>query len=1024
MQSKYRATRLALIASLAASGMAAAQQDTTPPSTQNTPAPASSPTDPNIPADNSAVGAAGGPSAGTKKSAEEEIIVTGSRIRRKDLTTPAPVTVISREQVTASGKVSIGDFLQTMPEQGNGINTSFNNGGDGATRVSLRSLGSQRTLVLLNGRRMVPGGTGADASVDLNSIPTAAIERVEVLKDGASAVYGSDAIGGVVNLITRKGFKGTEVAAYGGVSPKGDGQTYDVNVTTGLGGDRGNVVFNAGFYKQQPVWAGDRAFSAVPVGFDAAGGALFTQGSGTIPAGRIVLGNSDRVCTATNAAGACTKRGNVIPNGNAAFNLLVANNPGVTSFIKCLPGETTGCTSGYRAYKGAALTPQDNIIGGLPDGTATGDGYNFQPQNYLVTPAQRISLYSSGDTTLGNNARGYYEATYVNRQSEQKLAAEPLLTDGEGVVVSKDSIYNPFGRDIAAVRRRLLEFGNRIFRQDIDTFRVVGGIDGSTPEEFGPAKGFFYDLSLNYGRTTQAGSKNGNLRNPKIQDAIGPSKIIGGRPVCLRDINDDKSVIDGCVPLDLFHGPPTITQDQVTPLTYTGVDRGINQMTGVQLNTSGELFSLAADRPVALAAGYEYRLVYGASLPDPITVSGETTGNKSEITRGGYHVNEGYGELSIPLVSNVPGAEALELQLAGRVFNYSTFGTDVTYKLGGRWQPIRDVTLRGTYSTAFRAPSVGDLYGGQADNFAPVSDPCGKNVATGSTLEKNCNATGVGVANNGDDQTQLRSRVGGNPALKPETAKIFTAGVVLQPSMVRNLSVTVDYYHFDLDKTISSIGESVILSSCYPTDPAATPKYCDLVQRNSTGRIQQIFNLAQNVGSTSTAGIDLAIRYSIGTEFGRFGFLADGTWLQKYDQTLADGTVIKARGNYDLGLVLPAWKANFGATLSVAGLFVGVTSHFIGSSKECADSDGVMNGFGLCFQDASLSRVIRPYNTWDANVAYTLSSPIGKTTLAVGVNNAFDKRPVAIYNGFLAASDPSTYDFMGRFVYGRLAQNF
>src|SRR6266566_5478407 len=309
MHSKHRAIRLALIASLAASGMAAAQTTTTDQPATNQPAPASSPSDQNVPAETPATGTAGGPSAGKKKEASEEIVVTGSRIRRKDLTTPAPVTVISREQVTASGKVSIGDFLQSLPEQGNAINTQVNNGGDGATRISLRGLGSARTLVLMNGRRFVPGGTGADSSVDLNSIPTAAIERVEVLKDGASAVYGSDAIAGVVNIITRKGFKGTELSGYGGVSQHGDGTTYDFNVTTGQSGDRGNVVFSAGYYNQHTVWAGARDFSKFQLYYDptstdcpqdTAGNCLgrpgeILVGSGTIPAGRIVLSSSDKL---------------------------------------------------------------------------------------------------------------------------------------------------------------------------------------------------------------------------------------------------------------------------------------------------------------------------------------------------------------------------------------------------------------------------------------------------------------------------------------------------------------------------------------------------------------------------------------------------------------------------------------------------------------------------------------------------------------------------------------------------------
>ncbi len=509
MQSKYRAIRLALLASIAASGIAAAQTTTDQPATGNQPAPASTPSDQNVPADNSATGAAGGPSAGRKKEATEEIVVTGSRIRRKDLTTPAPVTVISREQVTSSGKVSIGDFLQAIPEQGNAINTQFNNGGDGATRISLRGLGSARTLVLLNGRRMVPGGTGADASVDLNSIPTASVERIEILKDGASAVYGSDAIAGVVNIITRKGFKGTEASAFGGVSQHGDGQTYDLNVTTGQSGDRGNVVFSAGYYKQQSVFAGDRDFSKFQLFFDPsapAGQGEILVGSGTIPAGRIVLASSQvgKAQALTGDAAVDAKL--------TAYNTLVTKNPKTGSFIACLPGEVNAkCVAfpngdRYRPYVGS----------GLPeDANAPGDQYNFQPQNYNVTPQQRISLYSIGDLSIGGSARGYYEASFVNRQSEQLLAAEPLLTDGEGVVVSKDNLYNPFGVDIGGVRRRLLEFGNRVTDQDISTFRVVGGIDGTLPEEFGPAHGWFWDLSLNFGRTEEAGTKNGNvyLRN-------------------------------------------------------------------------------------------------------------------------------------------------------------------------------------------------------------------------------------------------------------------------------------------------------------------------------------------------------------------------------------------------------------------------------------------------------------------------------------------------------------------------------
>lgn len=948
-----------------------------------------------------------------KKAVEEEIIVTGSRLRRKDLTTAAPITIISKEQVQASGKVSLGDFLQTMPEQGNAINTSVNNGGDGATRISLRGLGASRTLVLLNGRRFVPGGTGADASVDLNSIPTASIERLEVLKDGASAVYGSDAIAGVVNIITRKRMNGSEANAFLAGSPKGDGATYDMTLTTGTTGDRGAILFSGGYYQQKEVMAGDRDFSRIPLFHDYFAG-NYSSGSGTIPQGRIVLASRERGVTLPN------------PNNDPRiklYNDLVTANPTASAFIR---DPTTAL--GWRRYLGAGLGKAFIPNCGTTDQPACGDGYNFQPENYLVTPQTRIQFFSLGETRIGGSARAYFEAGYVNRRSGQDLAPEPLLTDLEGVVVSQDNAYNPFGRDINAVRRRLLEFGRRQFRQDIDTFRVVGGLDGTLPEDAGPLRGLFWDMSVNWGRTVSASTKQGNIRLPKLQDALGPT-VTDSRGQ-LRCANSDGDPIDGCVPLNLFGGPGSITQEMVRPLTYTGNYRGINEMASVQFNTSAELFKLMADKPVGIAAGYEYRMLQGEYIPDPITVSGETSGNKEDITKGRYHVNEGYAELSAPIVNNMTGVDLLELSAAIRAFNYSNFGSDTpTYKFGGRWRPIRDITLRGTLSTAFRAPPIGALFGGVSDNFAPIKDPCRGPSGGGGTPPPNCGA----AANNGDDQSQLRSQVGGNTSLKPETANIFTAGIVLEPRMVKNFTVTVDFYSISVDKTISTIGESVILAGCYPASAGTAPKYCDLIKRDpNTNRIANIDNRSQNVGKDETSGIDLAIRYAMATDFGRFGFVFDGTWLNKFDRTLADGTVIKGKNTYDLG-VYPEWKFLTGVNWNMGGLSAGVIMRYFSSFDECGDSGGDFSGSGVCYDkdptktgaDQELfTRRVPSANYWDLYLSYALQSSFGKTIFSAGVNNLFDRKPSEIFNGFLAQSDPSAYDFMGRFIYARVGHNF
>jgi outer membrane receptor protein involved in Fe transport len=956
--------------------------------------------------------------AATRKSAEEQIVVTGSRIRRKDLTTPAPVTVISRDQVVASGKVSIGDFLQSLPEQGNAINTQINNGGNGATRVALRGLGAARTLVLLNGRRFVPGGNGANDSVDLNSIPVAAIERIEVLKDGASAVYGSDAIGGVVNIITRRR-SGTEVSGFTGTSQHGDGTIYDINGTTGATGDAGSFLFSGGYYKQQPVWAGARDFSHIPLAYDATGTRTlnklpgpYSQGSGTVPEGTIVLGP----CKAsTPASTPCVGKQMAFDGTHdaqiALYNQLIAQYPTIDTFIR--DPASPLAIGGYRPYTNASLAP-------------LGDGYNFQPDNYLVTPAQRISLYSSGDTKLGSFTKAFFEASFVNRQSKTKLAAEPLLTDSENVLVSKNNVYNPFGVDFAAVRKRLNEFSYRDTTQDITTFRGVGGVSGALPGEAGPLSGWYWDASLNYGRSEGTVVKVGNLKRTSLAIALGPSFT---DPVTkLNRCGTLAAPIAGCVPLNLFGGPFSIPQDQVTGLTFTGTLRAINQMTSAQFNTGGELFTLFAERPVGLAAGYEYRFLAGENVPDPITVAGETTGNKGEITAGHYYVNEGYAELSVPIVGNLPFAEDVEATGAVRVSQYSNFGGAQTYKVGGRWRVIRDVTLRGTYSTGFRAPSISDLYLGQSDSFPNVSDPCrGKGVAGGGTPPPNCFTQGV--ANNGDAQTQLRSRIGGNPDLQPEKAQIFTAGIVLEPRMVPHLSITVDYYNVNVDNTITTIGASVILNSCYPADGSA-PLLCNLVQRDpATGKVLNIINFNTNVGKDYTDGVDMALTYNLPTPYGRFGYVFDGTLLHRYNRRLANDQLIKGKGNFDLnnqgtGGVYPAFKFLTGLSWAFLGFGAGVNTRFVSAFTECGTASGNFAGSGLCYANDTYQRRVLHYNQWDIFASYTLSTGFGKTTLGAGINNLFDQSPSAIYNGFTAASDPTAYDFMGRFVYARLGHTF
>jgi outer membrane receptor protein involved in Fe transport len=924
----------------------------------------------------------------------EEVVVTGSRIRRKDLTTPAPVTMVSRDQIQSSGKLTIGELLQSLPEQGNAANIQVNNGGatvntDGATRINLRNLGVARTLVLVNGRRFVAGGLGADASVDLNSIPTSAVQGVEVLKDGASAVYGSDAIGGVVNVLTRKAFNGTEATLLGGTSGHGDAQTTGVDVTTGRSSAEGNLLFAVGYSQQWSSWLRNRSWSKNALTWDYPSGKATAGGSYAVPQGDVGL--------PANAASDPNCIANPLCNALANSGADLANDV----FIR-----DPSTALGWRIMTGA-------------------DTYNFAGQNYLTTPSTRVQAYSSGDTRLGTAARGFYEMSYVQRSSRQNAAPMPLYPSDYGISVSKDSVYNPFGVDLPFVGRRLVEFGRRDYSQDLTTFRVVTGLDGTLPDSFGPLHAWSWDVNLNYGRTAGSYTTANALRNSRVADAVGPSfwndPADHGKGASCGTVS---APIAQCVPINLFGGVGSIQPQQIDNLGYTGTTRALDSMVAAQVNTSGELGRLFSDRAVALAAGYEFRREIGAQIADPIAASGDSADANFKSTQGSVQTNEAYAELSIPLVAGLPGLKDLEVGLAARFVDYSTFGTHLSYKAGLRYTPVEDVTLRGTASTAFRAPSINELFLGNTDQFPIVSDPCNDLSGASADLKAQCLAHGVpNASGSGDPRNQVRAITGGNDKLRPETAQIFTMGLVLQPRVAPALSVTVDYYDVYVNHAIASTGAATILGRCYPgTGGTSDQGACDLISRDGNGRILFLTDKNLNLGWDKTAGLDLAIRYGFPAGAGRVGLLFDGTYLIRYDRKLADGTVVKGAGTFDLGS-LPRVKANLSANWAQDAWGAGAALRYVGTFKECAGPDGTSDG-GLCYQNNPGSRQAGVNVTADVHGSYALKSGAGQSTVMVGVNNVLDQKPQYVYSALLANSDPKIYDFVGRYYYARVQHSF
>jgi iron complex outermembrane receptor protein len=1022
MQRKYKVLRLVALA-LVASGaaMAQAQPPPTPPPDQTPPAGTADTTTTAAP---------------SRRAGEEEIVVTGSRVRRKDLTTPAPVTVISREQLSASGVSTIGEFLQQQPEQGSALNTQVNNGGDGQTQVNLRDLGSQRTLVLVDGKRMVNGGVNSFAGVDLNSIPTAAVERVEILKDGASAVYGSDAVAGVVNIITRKRMDGVEINGYTGVSQRGDANVYDYNLLAGAQGQRGSFMLGAGYYRQDSFFAGNRDWAANALSYDFNAGQEGFSGSGTTPKTRI-NGFDPTSC------GAAAGIGNTPAQQSFCDQLATAFTGGASKKINII-FDPTQSKAGAKYVDGWRL--RDSVV----------DFYNYQAVNYLVTPSERISLFGNGEYRVSDFARAYVQASYVQRDSSFLVAPEPFVTTNASLVVAGANPYNPTGVDLSSVQRRLTDLPGRGSAFDVSTYRVVAGVDGTLSDFAGPLSGWFWDLSVNYGRTAGTQTNTGFLNTVLTGPGLGPGFFDPGTGVAT--CGTPAAPIDNCTPVNLFGAPGTITPAMQQQLgAYAGTNYGVTQLFMFTANTSGELFSLFADRPAALALGFEHRNEYGLFQYNPVLAGGfdSDTGSPGPAdTRGGFYVNEGYGELSVPILNRMPGVETLEASFAARVFNYNTFGTDWTYKLGARYSPIRDFAVRGTYSTAFRAPGILELFQGLAGgNFESSNDPCA-NSGVGTPLSARCTAApgsagGPNVANNGISVAQVNSVNGGTPTLQPEKAKILTVGAVIEPQMVRGLSFTVDYYRISMDQLIGNFGTQLILNKCYgaanvPQDTA----FCSNVTRDpATGALSRVLDANVNIGQLLTTGVDFAAQYALPTDYGRFTFRFLGTYLIKYDFTDPQGQLIKGAGNYDgQGVVTASGSTNFnprvkfntGVSYGLGGFGANLVAHFIGPLTECSPDGGVVAGAntgpGFCYQGSGVTNPdgsITPYAhhdvsaqwTFDALLQYSFKSMIGGTTLAFGVRNLTDQHPPRLYDSFLTYADPG-YDFIGRYFYGRLEHKF
>ena len=927
----------------------------------------------------------------------EKIEVTGSRIKRVDMEGANPVQVITRAELVSSGITNMGDILQEIPSvAGAGTNTAINNGGSGAIRVSLRGLGASRTLVLLNGRRMVASGLGANSSVDLSTIPTAVVKRVEVLKDGASAIYGSDAIGGVVNIITRDDFEGFEFnASYDVGTQENDGETKSFDVTVGMSSDRGNAVVNAYYVQQGAQWAGDRDWSAYDFGKDTETGELIPGGSSAPPWGRYNGLNSVN---------------------EANFTQLRLNEDGTPDLDDAgaeqfdLPDGTCNSFTHGAANGPGQSEPTPANATGYDCWDWDKDTFNYAPANYHLTPQERYGIYASGEYDITDSMRFTTELSFNRRTSKIKLAPLPLAplaffgwTDAP---YAADNYYNQqFGPkdmngdtvEIADWRRRMIETGGRDSLFRVETVRAMFALDG----EF--SNGLGYELSYVFGANDSATQGAGGVNFEKVSNAVGPSFMNDqGEVIC----GTEAAPISGCVSLNTFGTPGTdgqVTQEMMDYITFEAHDFGSNEQQIMSASIFGDAFELPAGT-VGFAAGIEHREEKGADFPDALIALGITSGSSRTSTQGSYTVDEVFVEANLPLLKDAPLAQALEVDVAVRYSDYNTFGDTTNHKIGVRWVPFDGLMVRGTSSTAFRAPSTSDLFAGSSDNSPEVIDPCNTNPTAF------CIADGVPAEGFEPIGDQLSSTKGGNVDVQPEESDIFTAGLVYTPDFVEGVSFTFDYWDIEITNAISTLGEQLILDNC-----AATGEYCDKITRFGAdsglyGNSIDIDDRTANVGGVESSGYDFNVRYTTDLKDGSLTLNVDSTYYATYDITLANGEIVENAGYFLRNSGdgnFPEWKTNADLRYTTDDWSASWSVRYIGEVDEPYDVD---SGFRTI--DASIIN--------DARFSYFMDN----MQATIGLNNVFDEDPPFANTGFNDNTDPSTYMTTGRHIYVSLGMSF
>jgi iron complex outermembrane receptor protein len=637
----------------------------------------------------------------------QRVEITGSRIRQVDLETAQPVQVMTQEQIQKTGLVTVGDIINNLSAAGTPAfskgATLTSNREQGGQYINMRNLGSNRLLVLVNGKRWTATVAGY---TDMSTIPAAFIERIEILKDGASSIYGSDAIAGVVNIILRKTMVGGQASVYSGQNEKGDGKTKDYSISYGAGDDKANMMFGLSHSDQGTVWAKDREVTAY-----SNGPAHFNAGFGAGPWGRI---------RQVNASGAAS-----------GFNQYL-NHTG--SYMGDGTGSSSRNPANYHAYA-----------------NADADTFNSTSQMMYTSPTRLTTLFSKGSIALPYDMRFTTTAMYADRVSSRQVAGYPLnsLTQSKyPVYIDKDSYYNPYGNQVAGAGKGQDLF---FYRRTIEVPRVTENenrtlhIDAVLEGDFSVmGKAWNWNVGYNHSAISGTVLQTGNLNLLSLKKALGPSFLNASGQVQCGTAAAPVPLAE-CVPFDVLGGPSASSAAALNYVMSTGQATYGSTINSATADITGELFNLPAGA-VGMAAGLEHRSISGYDRPGQFEQSGYSTDLAGNATYGKYTVREAYLEFNIPLLKSMPFVESLGIDIASRYSDYSNFGSTHNSKASLMWKPIRDLLARGTYAQGFRAPTLSDTFGGGSQSYDSYLDACDSlygEAAKNPTVKARCAAAGV-----------------------------------------------------------------------------------------------------------------------------------------------------------------------------------------------------------------------------------------------------------------------------------------